>query len=102
MRVDRIQRFRGLFTGWNAHFLSPLWGSASLAPHTHGLGRGPYSFAASQLGVMAIACLIGMSVAQAQSGGTQSQTQNQTQSPANPQSSQEIPDAPSAVQPPPA
>jgi VWFA-related protein len=37
-----------------------------------------------------------MAVAQAQSGDTQ----NQSQSPANPQSSQDIPDTPSAVQPP--
>ena len=101
MRVDRIQRFGELCTRWNAHFLSPLWGSVPLGLHTHGWRRGLYSFAASRLGVVAIACVIGMSVAQAQSGGTQSQTQNQTQSPANPQSSQEIPDAPSAVQPPP-
>ena len=41
---------------------------------------------------MAIVCVMGMAVAEAQSGDTQN--------PANPQSSQDIPDTPSAVQPP--
>ncbi len=101
-----IQKIRGLFGRWNAHFISPLRGSVTVAPHTHGLRRGLHSFAASRLGLGAIACVIvvGISAAQAQSGGaqgqTQSQTPNQTQSPANSQSSQDIPDTPSAVQPP--
>jgi len=105
MRMD-IQRIRGLFGRWNAHFLSPLRGSVTVAPHTHGLRRGLHAFAASRLGLGAIACVIvvGISAAQVQSGGaqgqTQSQTSNQTQSPANSQSSQDIPDTPSAVQPP--
>src|ERR1700747_3559046 len=98
MRMD-IQRIRGLFGQWNAHFLSPLRGSVTVAPHTHGLRRGLHCFAASRLGSVVIVCAFGMLVAQAQSAGgqtqgqssgAQSQTANQTQSPANSQSSQEI------------
>ena len=108
MRMDRIGQFLALFRGWRVHFISPLRGLAPFGADTHGLRRGLYSFAASRLGLVAIACVIvvGMSAAQAQSGGAQqsgpvqSQPSNQTQSPANSQSSQEIPDAPSTVQPP--
>ena len=106
MRVD-IKWIRGLFGRWNASFLSPFRGSSTVGPHTHGLRSGLHSFAASRLGLVAIACVIvaGMSAAQAQSGGSQGQAQgqtpNQTQTPPNSQSSQEIPDTPSAVQPPP-
>ena len=105
MRMDRIVELR-LFRGWNPRLLSPLRGSAPVEPHTRGLRRGLYSFAASRLGLVAIAWVIvvGMSAAQAQSGGAQGQAQGQTpnqpQNPANSQSSQDIPDAPSAVQPP--
>src|SRR5216684_2551921 len=100
MRMDRIGQFRALFGGWRAHFLSPLRGLTPFGADTQGLRRGLYSFAASRLGAVAIACVLGISVAQAQSGGTQSQPSNQTQSPPNSQSSQDIPDAPSTVQPP--
>ena len=96
MRVDRIQSWLGLFRGCKAHLLSPIRGAVAPGARTHGLRRGLYSIAASRLGVVAIVCVIVVSVARAQSGDTQ----NQTQSPANPQSSQDIPDTPSAVQPP--
>jgi VWFA-related protein len=105
MRMDRIVELR-LFRGWNPRLLSRLRGSAPVESHTHGLRRGLYSFAASRLGLVAIAWVIvvGMSAAQAQSGGAQGQAQGQTpnqpQNPAKSQSSQDIPDAPSAVQPP--
>jgi VWFA-related protein len=100
MRVDRIQKWRGLFRGHKAHLLTPLRGSKPFGADTHGLRRGAYSFAALRLLAVTIAFVVGMSVAQTQSGGTQGQTQNQTQSPANSHSSQDIPDTPSAVQPP--
>ncbi|HKV77251.1 MAG TPA: VWA domain-containing protein [Candidatus Sulfotelmatobacter sp.] len=105
--MDRYGQFRALFRGWTALFLSPLRGLAPIGADTHGLRRGRYSFAASRLGVVVIACVLGISVARAQSGGTQgqsgtaqSQTPNQTQTSPSSQSSQDIPDAPSAVQPP--
>jgi VWFA-related protein len=104
--MDRIGQFRALFRGWGAQSLSPLRGLTPFGVDTHGWHRGLYSFAASRLGLGAIACVIvvGISAAQAQSGGAQGQTQgqtsNQTQSPANSQGSQDIPDTPSAVQPP--
>lgn len=115
MRMDRFGQFRVLFRGWSAHFPTPLRSLAPAGADIHGLrlfcrlraGCGLYSFAASRLGVVAIACVLGISVAQAQSGGTQGQSgtaqrqpPSQTQSPANSQSSQDIPDAPSVVQPP--
>ncbi len=106
--MDRIGQFSAPYRGWRAHFLSPLRGLTPFGADTHGLRRGLYSFAVPRLGVVAIACVIvvGMSAAQAQSGGSQqsgtaqSQTPNQPQSPSTSPSSQDIPDTPSTVQPP--
>jgi len=118
--VDRIRGCHALFKGGKAHFRSPFQGSAPSGADTRGVrpfdrlrtGCGLYSFAASRLKLVAMACIIGMSVAQAQSGAGQSQSQepaknqgqapatNQSQAPGNDQSSQEIPDTPSVVQPP--
>ena len=56
-----------------------------------------------RLGLVIITCVLGISAASAQSGGAQSQAQSPTtnQAPPQTQSSDDIPDAPSAVQPPP-
>ena len=81
---------------WKTRFLSPLRGLKWANSWPHGLGRGLLSLAASWLAFVSVGTLgvlmFGASIAQAQSGQSQ-------QAPANSQQ-QEIPDTPSAVQPP--
>lgn len=92
-------------------FLSPLGGLTPKIPRTHGLrpfgklraGCGIHSSAARRLGCAIVACLFGISIAWAQDPGTQNQAQapaNQNQAPAKDQPVDDIPDTPSAVQPP--
>ena len=89
-----------LLEGWAMEYLSPLRGLNRCGMSTHGMRRGLNSFAASRLRASVVAAgvvlalVFGIPAAWAQSGG-------QGQAPANNQSSQEIPDTPSAVQPPP-
>ncbi len=100
---------------WKTGFLSPLRGSESFNHRPHGLRRfdfaqgkrGLHSFATSRLSawVATAAVLMGLALlpqnSWAQSAGPgQSPTPNQTQAPAN-NETQDIPDTPSAVQPPP-
>jgi len=105
MRPDRSQGWV-LSIVFKAMFLSPLRGLLSSPSRTHGLRRfgrlrascGLHSFAATRLSVVTglWVVLLAGPVVQAQSG----QSQNQSPPPANSQPAQDIPDAPSTVQPP--
>ena len=107
VKVDRIQGFKS----WTAESFSPIrhfgrnvttdHGSRFLNQHTKGFRL--HSFAL-RLAALAIAVTLTFPLAQGQSSSGQSQGQtpqaNQTQSPAKTQRSDDIPDAPSTVQPP--
>ncbi|HEV2397711.1 MAG TPA: VWA domain-containing protein [Candidatus Sulfotelmatobacter sp.] len=89
---------RGVVTGCRG--LSPLRGfSGSL---THHLRGGLHSFAASWLTLITglAVLLIAIPAGWSQAGQSQGQNQGQSQQPAQSQESQDIPDAPSTVQPP--
>lgn len=103
VKVEQTGHLAGLVDS----FLSPLRGRSHSGVCAQGLrpfgrpgaGCGLYSFAALRLGyaVMLAVALVATPMALAQSG----QSQNQNPPAANSQSSQDIPDAPSTVQPPP-
>ena len=83
--------------------LSPFWGLNLFLQPTQGLRRGLYCFAASRLGIIAITLFLisGLGLAVPVVSAQSNNTQNQGQAPANNQTPEEIPDTPSAVQPPP-
>src|SRR5215470_359865 len=96
------------FFGWAAMKAERILGISTFVegfcvPFRAFLSYGGYRVSALRgLFVVFIACVLGMSLAQAQSGGSQSQgsAATQGQAPAKNQSPEDIPDTPSVVQPP--
>ena len=95
MNAQRIQGFAGSVEGILSSFRG-LAGNEGPSPRT-----GLYHMStAKRLAILWIVCALGMSLAEAQSGAPQTPAATQNPAPAKNQPSDDIPDAPSAVQPP--